>query len=160
MRHGGVRPDADGLAAGRDGLFELALGPQGVAEIEMGLDKVGMEPDRLTMSGNRFVRPALGGEDGAEIAMCWGKARVDADCVSKGRRRFVELALVPQGISEIGEKGRVSRVPGNGLTDQVDRDVVTAHLERNHAQQMRRIGAGIGGQHLAVQVSAKGNRPA
>ena len=41
-----VGPDADGLAAGSNGLVKLALPRKGGTEVDMGLAKVGPEPDR------------------------------------------------------------------------------------------------------------------
>ena len=53
MGLGEVGLEPDGLAVGGDGLVELALAPQGVAEVGVGLGVVGLEPDRLAESARR-----------------------------------------------------------------------------------------------------------
>ncbi len=52
MGLGVVGLEPDGLAVFGDGLVELALVPQGVAEVGVGLGVVGLEPDRLAISAS------------------------------------------------------------------------------------------------------------
>ena len=53
----GLEPDR--LAVFGDGLVELALVSQGVAEVVVGLGVVGLEPDRLAVFGDRLVELPL-----------------------------------------------------------------------------------------------------
>ncbi len=53
----GLEPDR--LAVFGDGLVELALVLQGVAEVVVGHGEVGLEPDRLAVFGDGLVELAL-----------------------------------------------------------------------------------------------------
>jgi hypothetical protein len=46
---------------------------------------------------------------------------------------------------------RILFIPFDGLTDQIDREVGSAHLLRNDTQQVQRVGmAGVGRQHTPI----------
>ena len=59
VRDGVFRVEFDGLAVGGDGLVQLLLVTQGVAEVVVGVSEVRVELEDPAVSGNRFVQLLL-----------------------------------------------------------------------------------------------------
>src|SRR5262245_58380046 len=100
--------DADRAPIRRDGLVELALPSQRIAEVVMGLSEVGLDADRLAMCDNRLVELALRSQCEPEAVMGLSEVGPGRDRLATLHPRLLELALrsqcepeVAMGLSEV-----------------------------------------------------------
>jgi hypothetical protein len=80
--------DFDGLAVCRDGLLDLVLVTQGVAEVGVGLGQLGVEFDGLAERGDGLLHLVLLGQGDAEVVVGLGVLGVEFDsCAERSPRR-------------------------------------------------------------------------
>ena len=105
----------------------------------------------LATGRDRLVELAQIAQREAEIGMGLGKIRRDADGLATGGDGLVEQALVAQCEAEITEIGGVVRVAPYRSADQIDGEVMAAHLLGDGAQEVQGVGmVGLARQHLLV----------
>ena len=97
----GLEPDR--LAVGGDGLVELPLVAQGVAEVLVGLGVVGLEPDRLAelrrSASSSF--PWLSQGESPRLIVGLGVVGLEPDRLAEFGDGLVELPLVPRAMPRL-----------------------------------------------------------
>ena len=96
----GLEPDRRAVFG--DGLVELALVRQGVAEVVVGLGVVRLEPDRRAVFGDGLVELALVSPGRCRGCCGLGVVGLEPDRRAEFGDGLVELALVSQGDAEVG----------------------------------------------------------
>ena len=90
---------------GDDGLVNVSVGPQGIAEVAVGFGVVGLEIYCLTVCGDGLAELSAVFQRTTEVAVGFGVVGNDID----------------------------------GLFDQIHRNIIPAHLKRDHSEQVQGI---------------------
>ena len=72
MGQGVIGFEPDGLAVFGGRFIQLTLGPQGGAEVVVGLSVIGLESDGLAVFSDRFIQLTLGPKGKAEVVVGLG----------------------------------------------------------------------------------------
>ena len=84
-----------------DGLLELTLVAQHVAEIVVRLKEAGLESDSALILCRRLIELALPLEDETQVVVGLGKIGAESDRVLEMCRGLVELALAEQDVAQV-----------------------------------------------------------
>ena len=162
MGLGEVGLEPDRLAVFGDGLVELPLVAQGVAEVVVGLGEVGLEPDRLAAFGDGLVELPLVIQGDAEVGVgpaSSGLSRIASRqaataCSSTAAASFDR----PRSFNSRPETAQVTAVLGpqpGQVPEDLDRLVGFALVGQRMGQLVGRLGAdGAGGGVEADRVVA------
>ena len=131
-----------------DGLVELPLALQGVAEVDVGRGVVGLEPDRLAVLGDGLVELALAVQGDAEVDVGRGVVGLEPDRLAArghgGFERLVGLSRQPLGLERHAQAAQVPAVAGPQpleIAEHGDGLVGLAPLLQGMGQLVGRLGA-------------------
>ena len=153
------RVEFDGLAIGGDGLVQLLLVGQGVAEVVVGVGQLRIEFDGLAVGGDGLVQLLLALQSVAEVVVGIGVLRVEFDGLAVGSDGLVQLLLGVQGVAEVVVGIGELRVEFDGLAVAGDGLVQLPLCRTGRAEVV--VGEGVFRVELdGLAVSRRWPRPA
>jgi len=90
-----------GLSESGDCLFQLLLGMEDEAEVEVGLGEIGLEGNGLSESGDGLVQLVLVAQSDAELVVRPGVVGLEVDGLPVGDDRLVQFLLGMESEAEV-----------------------------------------------------------